>query len=300
MQKMGGWHQNRNRHPGVRLDHSGSFRNAHRGRGGYGTGIHTAEGAIPKWLRLSYELGVLCDSVRLHCPPSWRQSLASGGDSRPMNRWNLGCRALLELAALGVMGTWGYENGTGVGQYVLMAGVPVTAGALWGIFAVQGDPSRSGQTVVPTPGVIRWDSNWRCAGLGTAPIRQRDDLRLDPHGFANMQALRALCVRRWFPSDCRTESAIDRFFAAAGIRPGPREDTTCGVAADRRCGRQWLFGTAIQAIRSPYAISSVDRTHIEPPLASTQLSELLHRAIPEGDSFGSRCHSVRFPFSPGV
>ncbi len=86
-----------------------------------------------------------------------------------MNRWNLGCRALLELAALGVMGTWGYENGTGVGQYVLMAGVPVTAGALWGIFAVQGDPSRSGQTVVPTPGVIRWDSNWRCAGLGTAP-----------------------------------------------------------------------------------------------------------------------------------
>lgn len=198
MQKMGGWHQNRNRHPGVRLDHSGSFRNAHRGRGGYGTGIHTAEGAIPKWLRLSYELGVLCDSVRLHCPPSWRQSLASGGDSRPMNRWNLGCRALLELAALGVMGTWGYENGTGVGQYVLMAGVPVTAGALWGIFAVQGDPSRSGQTVVPTPGVIRWDSNWRCAGLGTAPIRQRDDLRLDPHGFANMQALRALCVRRWF------------------------------------------------------------------------------------------------------
>ena len=58
MQKMGGWHQNRNRHPGVRLDHSGSFRNAHRGRGGYGTGIHTAEGAIPKWLRLSYELGL--------------------------------------------------------------------------------------------------------------------------------------------------------------------------------------------------------------------------------------------------
>ena len=44
MQKMGGWHQNRNRHLGVRLDHSGSFRNAHRGRGGYGTGIHTAEG----------------------------------------------------------------------------------------------------------------------------------------------------------------------------------------------------------------------------------------------------------------
>jgi hypothetical protein len=117
MQKMGGWHQNRNRHPGVRLDHSGSFRNAHRGRGGYGTGIHTAEGAIPKWLRLSYELGLR--SLRFSAvalSPIMASESGVSGDSRPMNRWNLGCRALLELAALGVMGTWGYENGTGVGH----------------------------------------------------------------------------------------------------------------------------------------------------------------------------------------
>lgn len=265
--------------------------------------------------------------------------------------------------------------------------------------------------------------------VSTAPIRQRDDLRLDPHGFANMQALRALCVRRWFfrqiveqnpPSTgfCRQEFALgpERIPLAAwlqtvGVVPAPAHgdakmgDVVRRWTRRRRCEpmngkshrglvvlpraiahaqdaivvgrrrahavgfetpeaievkstaygidhwrssammscavadigsspsarshtvllpdcyilphqfdievphpgesmlvaaqRQWLFGTAIQAIRSPYAISSVDRTHIEPPLASTQLSELLHRAIPEGDSF-SRCHSVRFPFSPGV
>jgi hypothetical protein len=79
----------------------------------------------------------------------------AGKDPTPMNRWNLGYRAVLELAALGGMGTWGFDRGTGISRYLLMAGIPVIAAATWGIFAVEGDPSRSGQTVVSTPGAIR-------------------------------------------------------------------------------------------------------------------------------------------------
>ena len=62
--------------------------------------------AIPKWLRLSYELGVR--SLRFSAvalSPIMASESGVSRDSRPMNRWNLGCRALLELAALGVMGT---------------------------------------------------------------------------------------------------------------------------------------------------------------------------------------------------
>lgn len=82
---------------------------------------------------------------------------ATGPVSTPeqMNRWNLGLRASLELAALGAMGTWGYDQGTGFNRYLLMAGVPVLAAATWGVFAVEGDPSRSGHTIVPTPGALR-------------------------------------------------------------------------------------------------------------------------------------------------
>jgi hypothetical protein len=33
--------------------------------------------------------------------------------------------------------------------------LPLTAAVIWGVFAVRGDPSRSGKTVVPTNGFIR-------------------------------------------------------------------------------------------------------------------------------------------------
>ena len=36
-----------------------------------------------------------------------------------------------------------------------MIGVPLVAAAAWGIFAVEGDPSRSGNTVVATTGYSR-------------------------------------------------------------------------------------------------------------------------------------------------
>ena len=53
------------------------------------------------------------------------------------------------------MGFWGWRQGGSTTRYVLAALVPVAAAALWGIFAVPGDPSRSGSALVAVPGALR-------------------------------------------------------------------------------------------------------------------------------------------------
>ena len=68
---------------------------------------------------------------------------------------NLALRFVLELAALLVLGVWGSRQGEGVLSIVLALGVPFIAAALWGIFNVPNDPSRSGKSPVPVPGVVR-------------------------------------------------------------------------------------------------------------------------------------------------
>lgn len=75
----------------------------------------------------------------------------------PMSRnpLNLVLRFLLELAAIVVFGIWGYsltEDGT---RFLLAFLFPVFFATLWGVFAVRDDPSRSGKTVVGTPGAAR-------------------------------------------------------------------------------------------------------------------------------------------------
>jgi len=72
-----------------------------------------------------------------------------------MNALNLGLRFLLELAALGAMGIWGWTLSSGPLRFVGVWALPLAAAALWGIFAVPGDPSRSGKAPVPTSGVLR-------------------------------------------------------------------------------------------------------------------------------------------------
>jgi hypothetical protein len=62
---------------------------------------------------------------------------------------------MLEIAALVIFGFWGYhlsDSWTGILWAILL---PMLFAAVWGVFAVPDDPSRSGKTVVPTPGVIR-------------------------------------------------------------------------------------------------------------------------------------------------
>jgi Protein of unknown function (DUF2568) len=68
---------------------------------------------------------------------------------------NLAIRFFLELMALVAMGFWGWRQGGSMTRYVLAALVPLAAAALWGIFAVPGDPSRSGSALVAVPGALR-------------------------------------------------------------------------------------------------------------------------------------------------
>jgi hypothetical protein len=64
-------------------------------------------------------------------------------------------RFLLELCALAAAGYWGWSVSKGYSRFLLTLGVPLFLAVLWGTFAVPGDPSRSGHSPVPVPGVVR-------------------------------------------------------------------------------------------------------------------------------------------------
>ena len=68
---------------------------------------------------------------------------------------NMALRFVLEITALVVFAIWGKNAAAGWPGILLAVGLPVLAAAVWGVFAVKDDPSRSGKTVVPTKGVIR-------------------------------------------------------------------------------------------------------------------------------------------------
>ncbi len=68
---------------------------------------------------------------------------------------NLALRLLLEIALLIIAGVWGYHLSESWSRFLLMILCPLLIAVLWGVFAVPGDPSRSGKTVVPTPGKVR-------------------------------------------------------------------------------------------------------------------------------------------------
>jgi len=68
---------------------------------------------------------------------------------------NLAIRFALELVAIGSFGIWGFRSSDEWYGYLLALLFPLLFAGLWGVFAVPYDPSRSGKTVVVTPGVIR-------------------------------------------------------------------------------------------------------------------------------------------------
>lgn len=71
------------------------------------------------------------------------------------NPFNLALRFILEMGALVSLGIFGYrifEGAVGVVTAILL---PLCFAVAWGVFAVKGDPSRSGKTVVATPGPVR-------------------------------------------------------------------------------------------------------------------------------------------------
>ena len=68
---------------------------------------------------------------------------------------NLAVRFALEVGAILTFGIWGLRFSELWIRYFLVILLPLIFALLWGIFAVPNDPSRSGKTVVPTPGPIR-------------------------------------------------------------------------------------------------------------------------------------------------
>ena len=68
---------------------------------------------------------------------------------------NNAVRFLLELASIAVFGVWGYHQSDSGLKILLAILLPLGFAVLWGVFAVKDDPSRSGETVVKTPGIIR-------------------------------------------------------------------------------------------------------------------------------------------------
>ena len=79
---------------------------------------------------------------------------------------NLAIRFVLELAAWGAVGYWGWTQAEGPLRFVAV-GLPLVAAAIWGTFAVPNDPSRSGQAPVPVPGVVRLGIELTTFGFGT-------------------------------------------------------------------------------------------------------------------------------------
>jgi len=71
------------------------------------------------------------------------------------NPINLAIRFILEISVLFIAAYWRWHQTAGFTQYFLAVGLPLLFASLWGIFTVKGDPSRSGKTIVQTPGLIR-------------------------------------------------------------------------------------------------------------------------------------------------
>lgn len=72
-----------------------------------------------------------------------------------LNPVMLGVRFLLELTAVVSFGILGWRAFDSPWRFLLVVILPVAVAALWGTFAVPGDPSRNGEATVAVPGVIR-------------------------------------------------------------------------------------------------------------------------------------------------
>ena len=68
---------------------------------------------------------------------------------------NLAFRFVLEIAALVALGIGTFNLASGILAWFLALLVPFLGAVVWGVFAVPGDESRSGQAPVPVPGAVR-------------------------------------------------------------------------------------------------------------------------------------------------
>jgi hypothetical protein len=79
---------------------------------------------------------------------------------------NLAVRFVLEVAGLCALAYWGWTQSDGMLRFVFALGIPAVAATLWGTFAVPNDPSRSGKSPVPVPGIVRLFLELAFFGIG--------------------------------------------------------------------------------------------------------------------------------------
>ncbi len=70
--------------------------------------------------------------------------------------WQLALRFVLEVGSLIALGAWARRavGGGGAGWFAAIA-LPLAVAAVWGVFAVPGDPTRSGKAPVRVSGWLR-------------------------------------------------------------------------------------------------------------------------------------------------
>ena len=94
---------------------------------------------------------------------------------------NLAIRFLLELSALASFGIWGWQYGLKEDRWLawmLVLALPIVAAAIWGIFNVPGDPSRSGNAPIVVPGFIRLAIELIFFALAVWALQSYGNLRL--------------------------------------------------------------------------------------------------------------------------
>ena len=88
-----------------------------------------------------------------------------------MHPVNLALRFALEVTALGAMGWWGSTLTDSGWKWLAAVGVVLAVAAVWGTFAVPGDPSRGGQGLVQVPGIVRLAIELLVFAAGTYALR---------------------------------------------------------------------------------------------------------------------------------
>jgi len=87
-----------------------------------------------------------------------------------MAAWNLALRFGLELGALAGLGLAAWKLTSGPVRWAAVALVPIAAAAVWGVFNVLNDPSRSGAAPIEVSGWTRLAIELLILGGGAAAI----------------------------------------------------------------------------------------------------------------------------------
>jgi len=87
-----------------------------------------------------------------------------------MAGWNLVLRFMLEVAAVAGLAAAAWQLTAGPGRWVTTIAAPAAAAAIWGLFNVPDDPSRSGAAPIEVTGPVRLVVELAILGVGAAAV----------------------------------------------------------------------------------------------------------------------------------